>query len=141
MKELDTKTIFLAEGEKHIREALHLMLEHQPNFEIAGEADTAESLLAQVCLQPPDLILLDWNLPGLHPQRLLPALRQYCPETIILATSVKPEQKKIIQEYKLDGFVSKQLPPEEFLTTIIKINSIDGDAQKRTHSKNLKSGD
>ncbi len=28
------KTIFLAEGEKHVREALRLMLEHQPDFRI-----------------------------------------------------------------------------------------------------------
>ena len=41
------KTIFLAEGEKHVREALRLMLEHQPILKIVGEASTAESTLAK----------------------------------------------------------------------------------------------
>ena len=82
------KSVFLAEGEKHVREALCLLLEHQVDFVIAGEASHAESLLAQVCQAPPDVILLDWNLPGLHHQRLLAELREYCPATRILVISV-----------------------------------------------------
>ena len=99
------KTIFLAEGEKHVRDALRLMLEHQSNFAIVGEASTAEITLAQVCQLPPDVILLDWNLPGLHPQRLFSALRQCCPETLILATSVKPEQESIAMIFGADAFL------------------------------------
>lgn len=123
MNESDTKSIFLAEGEPHVRAALVLMFDYQDGFEIIGEASTAESTLAQVCTQHPDVILLDWNLPGLHPHRLLTALRQCCPDTLILATSVKPELEKIIQDYKLDGFLSKQLPPEDFMAGLIKFIS------------------
>jgi len=112
------KTIFLAEGENHVRAALRLMLEHQPNIRIKGEAGTAESTLAQVCTQPPDVILLDWNLPGLHPQRLLAALRQCCPATLILATSVKPEQERIAVKLGADAFLLKQLPPDQFIAAL-----------------------
>ena len=117
------KTIFLAEGEKHVREALRLMLEHQPNFSMAGEAATAESTLARVCTQPPDVILLDWNLPGIHHQRMIRTLQDHCPVTRLVITSVKPEQEKIVQEYKIDGFLSKQLPPESFMAALIEIIS------------------
>lgn len=113
------KTIFLAEGEKHVRDALRLMLEHQSNFAIVGEASTAEITLAQVCQLPPDVILLDWNLPGLHPQRLFSALRQCCPETLILATSVKPEQESIAMIFGADAFLLKQLPPDQFVSVLI----------------------
>ena len=64
------KTIFLAEGEKHVREALRLVLELHPDLTVVGEAGTAENALAQICQHPPDIVLLDWTLPGLHPQRL-----------------------------------------------------------------------
>ena len=113
-------TIFLADSEKHVRAALSLMLEHQGNFAIVGEANHAESLLAQVCHKPPDVILLDWNLPGLHPQRLLRALRQYCPATTILASSVRPEDQKICGELGVDAFLLKQLPPEQFFSALVK---------------------
>jgi DNA-binding NarL/FixJ family response regulator len=113
------KTIFLAEAEKHVREAMRLKFAQQSAFEIVGEATTAESLLAQVCQHPPDVILLDWSLPGFHPQRLLFAMSQCCPKTLILATSVKPEHEGIACAFGVNVFLSKQLPPDEFFTALI----------------------
>jgi DNA-binding NarL/FixJ family response regulator len=118
MKEIDMKTIFLAESQKHVREALMLMLENQPDFVIVAEAGTAESTLAKVCPHPTDVILLDWNLPGFHPQRLLAALRQCCPGTLILATSVRPEQESAATQLGVNGFLLKQLPPDQFLSAL-----------------------
>ena len=114
-------TIFLAESEKHVREALRLMIENQADLTTVGEAATAESLLAQVCQDPPDLVLLDWNLPGLHPQRLMRTLRKYCLGTKVVATSVKPEQEKAAKEWGVDGFLLKQVPPEVFIETLMTV--------------------
>jgi DNA-binding NarL/FixJ family response regulator len=114
-------SVFLAEGEKHVRKALRLLLETQLGLRVAGEADHAESLLAQVCRQPPNLILLDWDLPGLRPQRLIPILREYCPSTILVATSVKLELEKIAWKWNIDGFLLKQQPPDLFLNALESI--------------------
>lgn len=112
------KTVFLAEGERHVLEALRLVLEQQADYTILGEARSAESLLAHACQISPDVILLDWNLPGFHPQRLIPTLRECCPTAKLVALSVKPEHEKPAREYDLDGFISKQLPPELFLAAL-----------------------
>jgi DNA-binding NarL/FixJ family response regulator len=113
-----TKTVFLAEGEKHVMEALRLALEQQAGYEIVGEARSAESLLVHACKLSPDVILLDWNLPGFHPQRLLPTLRECCPSTKLTAISVKPEHEKSAHEFGADGFISMQLSPEVFLSSL-----------------------
>ena len=115
---MNERTIFLAEGEKHVREALHLLLDDHANIVVMGEADHAESLLAQVCQRPPDVILLDWALPGLHPQRLLAALRKHCPSTRILVTSVRPEHAKPAFEFGVDAFLLKQLLPDQFVNKL-----------------------
>jgi DNA-binding NarL/FixJ family response regulator len=109
------KTIFLAESEKHVLQALRIQFTLQSDLVLVGEATTTESLLAQVCQHPPDAILLDWTLPGLHPQRLLKALRQCCPKTIILVTSVQPELARRVERFGVDGFLLKQLPADEFI--------------------------
>ena len=109
------KTIFLAEGEKHVREALRLLFEHQSDFEVMGEASSGESTLANVCINPPDVLLLDWHLPGLYPQRMISALRECSPKMLILATSVQPEQEKTSHQFEVDGFLLKQLPPDQYL--------------------------
>ena len=118
--------ISVADSESHIRRALMLLVAQEPQFEIVGEANHVESLLAQVCAQPPDAILLDWNLVGIHPQRLLHTLQTHCPNTRILASSVRPEHEKITRELGVDTFLLKQLPPEQFiaaLTAAINQNS------------------
>ena len=121
--EADVTVIFLAEGEEHVRQALRLMLEQEPDVQIIGQARSVESLLAQVCRQSPDAILLDWNLPGLHPQRLIRTLRECCPAAQLVALSVKPEDEKAANEYGVDGFISLQLPAESFMASLASILS------------------
>ncbi len=112
------KTILLAESEKHVLDALRLAIEQQAEVKVVGEARSAESLLVQVCQYAPDVILLDWGLPGLHPQRLIRTLRGCCPVTTLVALSVKPEDEKTVAEHGLDGFISKQLSGESFIAAL-----------------------
>lgn len=132
------KTVFLAEGEKHVLEALRLVLEQQARFEIVGEARSAESLLAHVCKLSPDVILLDWNLPGFHPQRLISTLRECCPSTKLAALSIKPEHEKLAHEFGMDGFISTQISPESFLASLKAIleqlNTQKEKAMNKNHS-------
>ena len=115
------KTIFLGEGETHVRDALRLIIENNTGLQVIGEASTAESLLAQVCSNQPDALLLEWNLPGIHHQRLLQALQAYCPKLPIIVISVKPEDEYAAEEWGLAGFISKQLPPEEFISKLVAL--------------------
>jgi len=117
------KTIFLAEGENHVRAALRLQIELLAEYQISGEADHTEGLLAQVCQQPPDILLLDWHLPGINPHRLIQTLRKHCPDTILVATSVKPEDQKSAISFGMDEFLSKQHSPADFITRLLEINS------------------
>jgi DNA-binding NarL/FixJ family response regulator len=127
------RTIFLAEGQKHVRDALRLMFEHQSDFEIIGEASSAESTLAQVCRKPPDAILLDWGLPGIHPQRLLAALRQCAPTTLILVTSVRQEAETVARQFGVDAFLLKLLPPDQFMADFI--SALDQITPRKSETK------
>lgn len=117
------KTIFLAEGQKHVNVALRLLIETQPGMRVVGEANDAEAFLAEVCAHPPDATLLDWHLPGIHHQRLVRTLRDHCPAMQIVVTSVRPEHEKAALAWGLDGFLSKQLPPESFIGRLAEILS------------------
>jgi len=110
--------IFIAESQVHVREAMRLLLEQQGPFVVCGEAADPENLLAQVCTAPPELILLDWNLPGLRPHYLLRAMKRCCPTTLVLATSVNPEHARQALANGAGGFLLKSLPPDEFLQAL-----------------------
>jgi len=111
---MNKKTIFLAEGQAYVRDALALMLDHQPEFRVVGYADSAESLLDQLNGLKPDAILLDWDLAALLPDARLAELRNRCPHTCLLMTSVRAELANQIDRFGVDGFLSKQLSPDDF---------------------------
>ena len=44
---------------------MRFLLEQEPDIEISGEASDTHTLLDDVRVTHPDLILVDWELPGL----------------------------------------------------------------------------
>lgn len=122
--------VFLADDQAKVRSALRLLLEQEPGLNVVGEAAEAEDLLAQVQAICPDLVLLDWELPGFRDpdrptalrrssgQRLLAALHSLgCPLKVI-ALSGHLEAREEALAAGADAFVSKGDPPERLLTTL-----------------------
>jgi DNA-binding NarL/FixJ family response regulator len=62
--EVHAMQILVADHQPRVRFGLRVFLERQPGLTVVGEATSAEELLAQAEVTGPDLILLDWELPG-----------------------------------------------------------------------------
>ena len=112
--------VVLADDQSRVRSALRLLLEQQPELEVVGEAAQAEGLLVQVKALCPDLVLLDWELPGLQTVSLLPALRDLCPHLRVVALSGRPEARQAALDAGVDAFVSKGNPPEQLLAAVCR---------------------
>lgn len=110
--------ILLADDQATVRSALQLLLEENPELDVVGEATEAGELLAQVDMACPDLVLLDWELPGSQAADLLPALRQHLPHLVVIALSGRPEARQSALDAGADAFVSKGDPPERLLATL-----------------------
>lgn len=117
-KERAEMRILLADDQAKVRSALRLLLAEQPGVEILGEAVDTTGLLDWVRVASPDVILLDWELPGLPAATLLPMLHSCCPELRVIALSGRPEASEAALEAGADAFVSKGDPPEELLVVI-----------------------
>jgi CheY-like chemotaxis protein len=68
--------ILLADDHK-VRLAMRVLLEQTPGLTVVGEACNAQDLLAQTNAARPDLVLLDWALPGLHASGTLRTLHRF----------------------------------------------------------------
>lgn len=110
--------VLLADDQLAVRSALRLVLEQEPDVDVVGEVSEGERLLAEVSLTRPDLLLLDWELPGLPVVDLLSALRALCPSTKVVALSGRPEAREPALETGARAFVSKGDPPERLLAII-----------------------
>jgi DNA-binding NarL/FixJ family response regulator len=115
--------VLLADDQSKVRSALRLLLEQQPGLRVVSEAAGAEDMLAQVEATQPDLVLLDWELPGLRTDDRLSALRRLCPRLKVIALSGQLEARRAALTAGADGFVSKGDPPEQLLTTLRAVSA------------------
>lgn len=107
--------VMVADDQAWVRSALHLLLELEPGLTVVGEVVEAEGLLAQVELVCPDLLLVDWELPGLQVPDAVSSLRAVCPHLSVIALSGLPEAREAALTAQVDVFVSKGDPPERLL--------------------------
>lgn len=110
--------VLLADDQLKVRSALRLLLEQQPAISVIGEAVDATGLLDWLRVTCPDVLLLDWELPGFEAGTLLPTLRALCPHLRTIALSSRPEMRRAALAAGADAFVSKGDPPERLLAAI-----------------------
>jgi DNA-binding NarL/FixJ family response regulator len=115
--------VFLADAEPNVRNALRILLGQEPEVQVVGETGTAWGLPARIEKVTPDLVLLDWELPGPPLTDLLPAMRAAIGRARVIALSVRPEEKRRALAAGADAFVGKTEPPEELLAALRHIRA------------------
>lgn len=110
--------VVLADERGMVRSAVRLLLEHQPDIEVLGEAVDVTGLVDWLGAACPDLILLDWELPGGDGSDLISEIRACCPGVEVVALSGRPEVRRAALCAGADAFVSKSDPPECLLEAI-----------------------
>ena len=115
--------ILLADSQPRVRFALRSLLEEQSEH-IVSEATDGQELLAQVESACPDLVLIDWDLPGMAGADLLAALHRLCPGLHVIALSSRPEAEQEALAAGARAFVSKAGPPEPLLAAIQSVQEL-----------------
>lgn len=136
--------VFIADDQSEIRSALKLLIDQEAGIEVVGEAAEAVSMVSKVYETQPDLILLDWELPGIKSiispadeQRLLSILRSHCPDIEIIALSGRPEAEKEALTSGARVFVSKGEAPRAVIEalTYTKENQQEKDSQNKEEER------
>jgi len=110
--------ILIGDAQPRVRFGLRLLFEQQPGWNVAAEVDDAQALLDAIHLGCPDLVLLDWELPGIPAEELLALIRQQCPCLGVVFMSGKLELRLMAMQTGADIFAYKADPPEKLLEQI-----------------------
>lgn len=114
--------VLLADDQSTLRSAVRLLLEQEADVNIVAEVADAPALLDVTARVHPDLVLLDWELPGLQggkqAQAVLKALRTCCPNVQVIVLSGRPEAGRPALAAGASSFVSKADPPERLLAAL-----------------------
>ena len=110
--------ILLADDRATVRSAMRLALEHEPGLTVDTEAASAPELLAKLDKARPDLVILDWELPGVRTVHLVPVLRLLVPGLRIIAVSSRDEVRSAALAAGVDAFASKGEGSERLLEAV-----------------------
>ncbi len=117
---MDGKTVLIVDDEAPIREMIRVALE------MSGldclEAATAQEAHAAIIDQRPDLVLLDWMLPGTSGIELLRRLKrdELTRDVPVIMLTAKGEEDNKLQglEVGSDDYITKPFAPREMLARI-----------------------
>jgi DNA-binding NarL/FixJ family response regulator len=109
--------ILIADSQPKVRYALSILLQEQPGWIVAGAAIDSQDLISKADLLNPDLVLLDWDLPGLSRADLVATLRQMS-KLRLIAMSANPEVRQQALRIGFDFFISKVDSPKKLLEAI-----------------------
>jgi DNA-binding NarL/FixJ family response regulator len=116
----DRLRVLIADDQPQVRSALRLFLEQKLGVNAVDEASNLEQALQLIGVGYPDLVLLDWELPGQSGAATLAGLRRVSPGSTVIALSGRPEAKQAALAAGADGFVSKGEPPEWLMDSVSK---------------------
>jgi DNA-binding NarL/FixJ family response regulator len=107
--------ILLAEINPDIRSAMALLLETRLSARVIGEADSMECLLSALAVSKPDIVIMDWELPGFPKEDRAAVIRSILPGVKIVVTSSRPENADVGKAMQADSFVCKSDTPEQVI--------------------------
>jgi two-component system response regulator DesR len=107
--------VVIAIGNPSLRLALELLLSEEPGVEVVGTTSETEGLLALVRTAQPDLVVLDWQLPGRPISDLLSLLQsaEERPKLIVLNGDARVRQRAL--RAGADAFVTVGDSPNHLL--------------------------
>ncbi len=122
MADMTPVRVLLADDQMKVRSALRLLIEQELAFNVVGEAGAADELLRGILTAYPQVVLLDWELPGLPDQHKLDSMHLIDPQLKVIALSGQPEARKQALADGVDLFVSKSDPADGVLKALYFIH-------------------
>jgi two-component system nitrate/nitrite response regulator NarL len=116
--------VLIADSQSDVRYALRVLLQlvREFNAEVLGEVSDAESLHHHIVALNPDLVLLDWHLPGLPSHSRLSILRLLKPGLKVIVLSGRPELRQEVLSAGADAFISKIDSVEPLIAAIRQVS-------------------
>ena len=110
--------LLLADDDAATCSALALLIHTRLGVSRIVTAHDWDQLLELARTELPEVILLDWELPGCPAGEGLAALRVIAPRGEIIAMSARPEAQQEALQSGVDAFIAKSVPPERVLDVI-----------------------
>jgi two-component system NarL family response regulator len=95
-------------------------LSGEPAIESVDTYASAEEALARLELYPPDILLVDLDLPGMHGTELIQRVKQILPQVEIMVYTIFEDRDTVFAAIKAgaSGYILKGSPPRELIESL-----------------------
>jgi DNA-binding NarL/FixJ family response regulator len=116
-------SVAIVEDNAGLRRSLMLVLDETPGFRCIGSFDTAEAALRELPKNPPEVVLMDINLPGMSGIECTRQLRELVPNVRVIMITVYRDNEKIFKALRVGarGYLLKRATPETILQAITDV--------------------
>jgi DNA-binding NarL/FixJ family response regulator len=115
--------VLIADDHPLIRDRIRQILSDDPVLEVCCEAEDVPEVMAVLSTEKPEVLVLDFNMPGSDGVKTISAIRSGFPETRIVMLTALSEgfiQRKML-EAGASAFISKENASEELVATIRRV--------------------
>lgn len=101
--------VFLVEDQQQFQDVVRLLLALDPRFEVVGSATTGEEAIKAIAAASPDLVLLDFRLPGIDGLETARQLKILRPDVKIVLVTAHTEDvlARMAKEADILGVIPK----------------------------------
>jgi two-component system response regulator NreC len=112
--------VLLADDHAVLRAGLRMLINAQPDMEVAGEASSGEEALRLARELTPDLVLMDISMPGAGGIEATAQIRRDCPKVRVLALTMHddPAYLRSVLAAGGSGYILKRAADTELLSAI-----------------------
>ncbi|HXR30662.1 MAG TPA: response regulator transcription factor [Solirubrobacterales bacterium] len=118
--QMATTTIVLADDHTVVRNALRLLLDAEPGFEVVAEAGDVDTAVRYVRGHKPAVLILDLNMPGRSSLDAVPDILEASPETeiVVLTMQNEPAFARRALQAGVRGYVLKEAADAELVQAV-----------------------
>src|ERR1043166_9696676 len=116
-------TVSIVEDNEQLRGTLARVIGRADGFKCLHQYADAEAALAAIPKEPPDVVLMDINLPGINGVECVRRLKQLLPQTQIIMLTAYEDTENIFNSLAAgaSGYMLKRTPRAELLEAIREV--------------------
>jgi len=117
--------VALVEDDEGIRTSLGALIRRAPALRLAGDYPDAETALKEIPSQPPDVVLMDINLPGMNGVECVRRLKIAAPAVQFLMLTVYEDSESLFNSLKAgaSGYLLKRTASAKLLEAIREVHA------------------
>ncbi len=113
-------TIAIVEDLEEVREGLRNFINYDPDLKVVDTFSNAEDAADALPLSPPDIVIMDINLPGMSGIDCILEIREKCPGTQFMMFTVYENDDKVFEALKAgaSSYMLKKTSPQAIIESV-----------------------